>query len=148
MKYNYIDTKTAIELHDNIIKLSGGRLGIDNSGLIESVLIHVQNDAYYPSFESKLSHLLYGLSMNHGFVDGNKRTSILVSSLFMMLNGYDNIVESFMINMEIFVLLVVKKIIDKDLLKVVITEILSLDDFTEETLIEVQSRIEKFIDLN
>ena len=32
---------------------------------------------------------VYGIARNHGFVDGNKRTALVVADLFLMLNGYE-----------------------------------------------------------
>ena len=31
----------------------------------------------------------YGIARNHPFVDGNKRTALVVSETFLMLNGYE-----------------------------------------------------------
>ena len=32
---------------------------------------------------------VYGISRNHGFADGNKRTALVTADLFPMLNGYE-----------------------------------------------------------
>lgn len=42
----------------------------------------------YPSLAEKAAALLVGLSRNHPFVDGNKRTAIGAVSVFLLANGY------------------------------------------------------------
>jgi death-on-curing protein len=32
---------------------------------------------------------MYGLARNHPFIDGNKRTALVLAELFLALNGYD-----------------------------------------------------------
>ena len=45
-------------------------------GKLESVLCHIQNDDYYPTFLDKLLHLFYCSCKFHCFCDGNKRIAI------------------------------------------------------------------------
>ena len=59
MTFIYFDAKHAVYVHDEIIRCSGGLLGILNLGLIESSLEHIQNDFYYPEMEHKLRHLFF-----------------------------------------------------------------------------------------
>ncbi|WP_072620963.1 hypothetical protein [Spirulina major] len=44
----YFDIHYAIKLHDWIIEKSEGFPGVNNLGLLESALDHIQNDCYYP----------------------------------------------------------------------------------------------------
>jgi len=74
--YVYFDIEHAIRTHRFIIENSGGIPGIIETGKIESVLEHIQNDLYYPEFEDKLTHLVFSVNKFHAFNDGNKRTSI------------------------------------------------------------------------
>lgn len=43
----------------------------------------------YPSIHEKASILCYSLCMNHGFHDGNKRTSLLVTLTFLEYNNFN-----------------------------------------------------------
>ena len=54
----YFGVQHAVEVHDYIIDVSGGLHGNRNISLLESVLEHIQNDTYYPSFHEKLTHLV------------------------------------------------------------------------------------------
>ncbi|HFD38582.1 MAG TPA: type II toxin-antitoxin system death-on-curing family toxin, partial [Anaerolineae bacterium] len=42
----------------------------------------------YPDLVSKAAALLHSLVMNHAFVDGNKRTAVLATLVFVDLNGH------------------------------------------------------------
>lgn len=78
----------AIKAHDLIIGEIGGVKGIKDSGQLESVLEHIQNDLYYPTFADKLTHLIYSIVQFHMFLDGNKRTALLLGTYFMNINHY------------------------------------------------------------
>ena len=96
----YFNVEYVIKLHDWIIENTGGLAGVKDIGLIESPIEHIQNDWYYPELEDKLTHLVYSISKNHAFHDGNKRSSIGIGSYFLELNGFDYLVSRFVIQME------------------------------------------------
>ena len=81
----YPVTSQIKEIHDNIIKQTGGISGILNLDQIDSVLSHIQNDDYYPEFIDKVTHLFYSLCKFHPFLDGNKRTALAVAAYFLYL---------------------------------------------------------------
>src|SRR4051812_45029665 len=110
----YFDLKHAFETHDKIIEISGGKLGIHDIGLLESVIELVKNDDYYPSFGDKLTHIVFSIAMNHAFADGNKRSSIALGAFFLGINGYGKRAGTFILEMENIVLWVVQKRINKD----------------------------------
>lgn len=58
------------------------------SGTLESVLVHIQNDDYYPTFLDKLEHLFFCACKFHCFTDGNKRIAITLTAMFLLKNGY------------------------------------------------------------
>ena len=83
MVFQYFTVEYAIEVHDHIIRESGRFTGVKNHGLIESTLSHVQNDAYYPKPEDKITHLIYSFNKNHCFNDGNKRLPLRWQHTFL-----------------------------------------------------------------
>ena len=124
MIYNYFNADQAIKTHDFIISESGGSHGIKDSGMIESVLEHMQNDFYYPDFETKLTHLVYSINKNHSFNDGNKRSSIALGAYFLEINGLEYCTNKFIIEMENIAVHVASNKIDKDLLYEIIFSII------------------------
>ena len=105
--------------------------GIKDEGALISVLGHIQNDDYYPSFEEKLNHLVFSVNKLHAFNDGNKRSSLVLGAYFLELNGYSYCVKKFMLEMENIVVWVADNKIPKALLQKLITSIIVDDDYPE-----------------
>lgn len=133
----YFNVEYVIKLHDWIIENTGGLAGVKDIGLIESPIEHIQNDWYYPELEDKLTHLVYSISKNHAFNDGNKRSSIGIGSYFLELNGFDYLVSRFVIQMEDIIVYVAGNKVNKELLKKIIYSILYEDDYSEDLKLEL-----------
>ncbi len=133
----YFDTAHAVKVHDDIIEKSGGAKGVLNIGLIESVLEHVKNDLYYPEIENKLTHLFYAINKSHAFNDGNKRSSIALSSYFLEINGWGFIVSKFIKETENIAVHVADNRIDKDLLFEIITALIYEEDYSEKLKLKI-----------
>ena len=93
-----------------------------------AVLEFIQNDLYYPTFMDKIAHLFYSINKSHAFIDGNKRTCIALSALFLQINGYDYCVKDFIYRMENIVVWVADNKIEKDLLKDIIEDIIMQEE--------------------
>jgi len=87
----------------------------------------MQNDDYYPEFLDKISYLVFGINKNHSFIDGNKRSSIALSSYFLELNGHDFAVNQYTHGMEEVAVWLASSLINRDQLKDII-EFLLYDD--------------------
>ncbi len=78
----YLTLEQAEDIHAKTIQYSGGgtyeRFDL---GRLDSVLQNIQNDDYYPTFESKLTHLFFCVCKFHCFADGNKRLAITLTDL-------------------------------------------------------------------
>ena len=133
----YFDTEHAISQHDWIIEHSGGLSGIKDAGQISSVLDHIQNDLYYPTFEEKLNHLVFAINKFHAFNDGNKRSSLVLGAYFLELNGYDYCVKKFVLEMENIVVWLAEGKISKELLLKLITSLIMDVDYPEVLKIEL-----------
>jgi death on curing protein len=85
----YLTLELAIEIHQKTVDVSGGgSLGHLDVGKLESVLQHIQNDNYYPTFDAKLTHLFFSACKFHCFEDGNKRIAISLCAEMLVRNGY------------------------------------------------------------
>ena len=97
----YITIDQAVEIHAKTVEVSGGGShGMLDKGRLESVLEHIQNDSYYPSFLDKITHLFFCANKFHCFQDGNKRIAITLSAQFLLLNGYMYCASDFIRKME------------------------------------------------
>lgn len=77
--------------HDYAIEKYGGDYGIRDNGLIESAYNSIfqgfGDTEFYPTIEEKAARLGFGIAINHGFLDGNKRTGCLLMNAMLELNG-------------------------------------------------------------
>jgi death on curing protein len=82
---------TVLALHDEQIAEHGGLPGIKDEGLLESALARPENLYAYgkPDIIELAAAYGFGIARNHAFVDGNKRTSLVVTELFLDLNGWE-----------------------------------------------------------
>jgi len=87
----WIDLDVVLAIHDEQLAEHGGQAGVRDRGLLESALARPRNQ--FACGESSLPRLAasyaFGISRNHPFLDGNKRTSLVVAELFLDLNGLD-----------------------------------------------------------
>ena len=130
----YLTLEQAIEVHRKTVEVSGGgAMGHLELGKLESVLTHIQNDDYYPTFPDKLTHLFFGACKFHSFEDGNKRIAITLCAQMLLLNGYLYCTDHFIREMENISYHVAAGRIDKALLAEIITAVLN-DEFEAESL--------------
>ena len=91
-KTNFISLESVLAIHESMIDLYGGSHGIRDLGLIQSALARPQSsfsgEDLYISIFDKAAALFHSLLFNHGFVDGNKRTSLTTTARFLYINGY------------------------------------------------------------
>jgi death-on-curing protein len=88
----WIDKPEVLVAHSHQLALHGGSDGIRDEGLLESALGKPRNVFFYEE-STDLCRLAasyaYGIAKNHPFIDGNKRTALVVSLSFLELNGLE-----------------------------------------------------------
>ena len=121
----YISIEEAQRIHQlTIIHSDGGVFEHLNLGRLESVLVNIQNDDYYPTFVDKLTHLFFCTCKFHCFADGNKRLAMTLSAQLLLLNGYRSVAKHFLEKTENISYQVAAGKIDKDLLHRILQTIL------------------------
>jgi death-on-curing protein len=87
----WMDMADAVVAHDLELAAHGGSSGVRDPGLLESALARPRNLLAYAEVAPTLTRLAaayaFGISSNHPFVDGNKRTALLISFAFLDTNG-------------------------------------------------------------
>jgi death-on-curing protein len=83
----YPTLEEALLLHEESIKRFGGQGGVRDPGMLESALARPKS-GYYASLSEQAAALLQSLSMNHAFLDGNKRVAFALTAIFLRMNGY------------------------------------------------------------
>jgi death on curing protein len=86
MAYIYLSLDDVLWIHDEQMRLYGGASGVRDQGLILSALLRPQT-GYYADLIEEAAALWESLTMNHGFVDGNKRVAFASLITFLGING-------------------------------------------------------------
>src|SRR5215207_4208183 len=88
----WINPAVVLAVHDEQMAAHGGAAGLRDQGLLESALTRPQNVAAYDP-EANVAALAaayaFGITRNHPFLDGNKRTGLVALELFLELNGHE-----------------------------------------------------------
>jgi len=88
----YLTAEQALFIHSRLIDETGGSHGIRDIGLLQSAVSRPMatfgGEDLYPDIFQKAAALLESLIKNHPFIDGNKRTAISSTGLFLRINGY------------------------------------------------------------
>jgi death-on-curing protein len=89
--WRWIREDIVLSIHAAQIDEHGGLNGVRDLALVQSALARPQNLADYsdPDAASLAASYAYGLSRNHGFFDGNKRTAYVVALVFLLMNGWE-----------------------------------------------------------
>jgi death on curing protein len=90
----WLSPELVIAIHDEQLAEFGGASGLRDAGALESALAHPLNRYHYGNTDlaSLAAAYGFGLSRNHAFVDGNKRTAFLAIVTFLGLNEVDFVV--------------------------------------------------------
>ncbi len=145
MPLMYITIDQAVEIHAKTVEVSGGgSQGMLDKGRLESVLDHIRNDSYYPSFLDKITHLFFCANKFHCFQDGNKRIAITLSAQFLLFNGYMYCVSDFMREMENISYHLAAGKIDKEFLRDIIEAVINESyDENEELKLRLLNAIQE-----
>jgi death on curing protein len=89
----WMETVDAVIAHDLELSTHGGSEGIRDAGLLESAMARARNIWTYSESTPSLARLAAayaaGISSNHPFIDGNKRTALVMSFAFLDVNGLE-----------------------------------------------------------
>lgn len=86
----WVTKSVALAIHEAQIAEHGGTQGIRDIGLLESALARPNLAAYgEPDIAALAAAYGFGIARNHPLLDGNKRTSYVVTVMFLGLNGQD-----------------------------------------------------------
>jgi death on curing protein len=86
----WIDKPEALVAHTRQLTEHGGSDGIRDETLLDSALAKPRNVFAYadsPTLPMLTASYAFGIARNHAFVDGNKRTALVVCEGFLRLNG-------------------------------------------------------------
>jgi death-on-curing protein len=89
----YLTLGEVVALHRALLESSGGATRIRDLGSLESALAQPRATFggvdLHASLASKVAALGFSLTLNHPFVDGNKRVAHAAMEVFLILNGHE-----------------------------------------------------------
>ena len=88
----WVSEAVVLAVHDAQLAEHGGAPGLRDESLLLTALARPRNIATYgtPDSADLVAAYAVGIARNHAFVDGNKRTAIIVAAgVFLPLNGYE-----------------------------------------------------------
>ena len=89
---NYLTPKQVLFIHSRLVTETGGSHGLRDLALLESAVARPRatfdSKELYPDLFAKAAALMDSLINNHPFLDGNKRTGITATGLFLRINGW------------------------------------------------------------
>ena len=87
----HISITQVLQLHEKMIRKTGGDDGIRDFALLESALYNALStfdcEELYPSIEEKCANICFCIVKNHPFVDGNKRMGIFIMLILLEYNS-------------------------------------------------------------
>jgi len=96
--WRWVGEAVVLAIHDAQLAEHGGRAGIQDIGLLRAALARPINRAAYEDVGSVDAAALaaaycFAIARDHPFVDGNRRTALVVAELFLLDNGFELIAE-------------------------------------------------------
>ena len=89
----YLSFGEVIALHQAVLNQTGGATGIRDLGALESALAQPRatfgGEDLHPELVQKAAALGFSLTLNHPFIDGNKRVAHAAMEVFLVLNGFE-----------------------------------------------------------
>jgi death on curing protein len=86
----WMDKPEVLIAHSMQLAEHGGSAGIRDETLLDSALAKPRNVFAYsdsPDLPRFAASYAFGIARNHAFIDGNKRTALVVSEGFLRVNG-------------------------------------------------------------
>lgn len=92
----FLPEEVVLAIHDDQIRLYGGRYGVHDASLLDAAL-HMPQAQFggqflHPTIWEMAAAYGFHLCQNHLFLDGNKRTAGMVMFTFLQLNSLEPIV--------------------------------------------------------
>lgn len=87
MAHDYLTVVDVLGMHTVLMQRYGGASGVRDPGALEAALFRPQT-GYYDDIVAEAAALLESLTINHPFVDGNKRIAFAAADVFLRVNGW------------------------------------------------------------
>lgn len=87
---NTLSLEQLLEIHTLVVEATGGSVGLRDLGRLEAAIAtqtqNVFGEDLYPTVIDKGAAMIRGIIADHPFVDGNKRTAMLMGLTLLEIN--------------------------------------------------------------
>ena len=87
----FLTLKQVLAIHKRMVIEFGGDASVRDPGLLESAVMmpcaRFEGKYLHVDIPSMAAAYLFHICKNHAFVDGNKRTALATTEVFLLLNG-------------------------------------------------------------
>ena len=84
---DYLNMPDVLGMHTALMQRYGGAMGLRDPGALEAALFRPQT-GYYKDIVAEAAAMMESLTINHPFVDGNKRIAFAATDAFLRINGW------------------------------------------------------------
>ena len=87
----WLSRRVILAIHDEQLAAHGGASGLRDATLLDSALARPRNRLAYgePDLAELAALHAIAIARNHPFIDGNKRTALVVCRTFLILNNHN-----------------------------------------------------------
>jgi len=87
----WLTVEAVLAMHEQLVAEHGGSATVRDLGLLESALAAPKHHFAYAERDLFVlaAAYAYGITRNHPFIDGNKRTVFLAAYTFLGINGWE-----------------------------------------------------------
>ena len=87
----WLTREECLALHEMMLSQYGGSEGLRDENMLESALAKPRQLFAYgkPTMSDLAASYVFGVVKNHPFIDGNKRTGLMLGAGFLERNGYE-----------------------------------------------------------
>jgi death-on-curing protein len=97
MEVQFLTLDEVLEIHRDQIERYGGAYGIRDFGLLQSAvetpMTQFDGNYLHPDPYTMAAAYLFHIAQNHPFIDGNKRTALVSTLWFLLLNDIEIIAD-------------------------------------------------------
>ncbi len=115
MEVEFVTWDEVLELHRHQLAVYGGQEGFIDESVVHSALSRPQFALQYDA-DADMADLaadyMYGLATTQGFMDGNKRSAVVITERFLSINGLRTVMSSKL--MFLVTMAVVRGELDRD----------------------------------
>ena len=89
----FLSLEETMLIHASMIESYGGSYGVRDQGLLDSAVETPRSgfggEYFHKSIFEMAAAYIFHIVKNHPFIDGNKRTGLGCTDVFLLINGYD-----------------------------------------------------------